>query len=361
MDKSNTTKVKNKKKLTVILVSVISAVIVLLFVIIPFGASIALYESVFGERYTTYGPLSYSVSDFDGLKSERHEFTSNKGQKLVGYRYYVSEETPKGVVIIAHGLGGGGHNSYMDSAYYFAKNGYNAFAYDATGNDESEGKGTNGLAQGAIDLSYAIDFVKKQEVFSDLPIMLFGHSWGAYSACSVLNYHPEVKAVVAMSGFNRSSDLIKSQGKDMVGGIINFFMPYVNAYERMKFGGYAKATAMGGFENSQTGIFIVHSKDDTTVPVCYGYDLYHEKYAKDPRFKFLLYEDKGHSYVNCSQEAFDYIENFNKDFSDYFADKEFSAEAKAEYINKNLDRTVWCNLLDKELYQSILEFYDSYL
>ncbi len=354
-------KVKNKKKLTIILVSVISAVIILLFVIIPFGASIALYESVFGVRYTTYEPLSYSVSDFEGLQAERHEFTSNKGQKLVGYRYFVGEERPKGVVIIAHGLGGGGHNSYMDVAYYFAKNGYNAFAYDATGNDESEGKGTQGLAQGVIDLSYAIDFVKGQAVFSDLPIMLFGHSWGAYSVCSVLNYHPEVKAVVAFSGFNKSSDLIKSQGKDMIGGVINFFMPYVNAYERMKFGNYAKATAMGGFENSSAGVFIVHSKDDTTVPISYGYDIYYEKYATDPRFKFLSYEDKGHNYVYCSAEAFEYVENFNKDFADYFADKEFSAEAKTEYINKNLDRTMWCNLLDKELFNSILEFYDSYL
>lgn len=60
-------------------------------------------------------------------KREKYEFTSNKGQKLVGYNYYVDKNV-KGIVIFAHGFGGGGHNSYMDCANYFAKNGYYVFA-----------------------------------------------------------------------------------------------------------------------------------------------------------------------------------------------------------------------------------------
>jgi hypothetical protein len=151
---------KNKKKITII-ISIILVALILLFVVAPFGISIGVYNSVFGERYTSYEPLTYKVSDFDGLKAERLQFTSDKDQKLVGYRYYVTDDKPKGAVIIAHGLGGGGHNSYMDSANYFAQNGYNVFAYDATGNDESEGEGTYGLPQGVIDLSYAIDFVER--------------------------------------------------------------------------------------------------------------------------------------------------------------------------------------------------------
>ena len=62
---------------------------------------------------------------------------------------------------MAHGLGGGGHNSYMDCANYFARHGYYVFAYDATGNDESEGEGVGGLPQGVIDLDYAISFVEQ--------------------------------------------------------------------------------------------------------------------------------------------------------------------------------------------------------
>ncbi|WP_370631506.1 serine aminopeptidase domain-containing protein [Peptoniphilus sp. KCTC 25270] len=53
----------------------------------------------------------------------------------------------KGIIIIAHGFGGGGHNSYLDCINYFAQNGYYVFAYDATGNDESEGEGVRGFPQ----------------------------------------------------------------------------------------------------------------------------------------------------------------------------------------------------------------------
>lgn len=340
---------------------IVLVALIVVLVVVPFCISIAVYESVFGKRFSTYQPLGYSVADFDGLKAQRYEFASNKQQKLVGYRYFASDETPKGVIIFAHGFGGGGHNSYMDSAHFFASNGYNVFAYDATGNDESEGKGTLGLAQGVIDLSHAIDFVKTLPEFANLPIMLFGHSWGGYSVCNVLNFHPEVKAVVSFSGFNQSSDLIKVQGKAMVGGAINLLMPYVNAYESMKFGKYAKTTAMDGFANSNAGVFIVHSQDDTTVPIQYGYDIYFEKYANNPRFTFVSYANKGHSFVFCSDEAIKYIDTFNKGFSEYFANREFTAEAKAEYIRQNLDRSVWCNLLNEQLYQDILSFYDSYL
>jgi hypothetical protein len=351
---------KRKKKIAII-VSVILAVLILLLVVAPFGVSIGVYNSVFSERYTSYEPLAYKVSDFEGLQAERLQFSSDKGQKLIGYRYYATDDKPKGVVIIAHGLGGGGHNSYMDSANYFAQNGYNVFAYDATGNDESEGEGTYGLPQGVIDLSYAIDFVEGLDEFKDLPIMLFGHSWGGYAVCNVLNYHPEVKAVVSLSGFNKSSDLIKLQGIEMIGGWVKLLMPYVNAYEAIKFGKYAKTTALDGFANSNAGVYIVHSKDDTTVPAQYGYDLYYKKYSDNARFKFKLYENKGHSYVYCSQGALDYIDEFNVAYAEYFKTHELTAESRAEYINQNLDRTIWNNFLDTELYQSILEFYDSYL
>ena len=80
--------------------------------------------------------------------------------------------------VIAHGFGGGGHNSYMDVANYFASNGYYVFAYDVTGCDKSEGEGVGGVPQGVIDLDHAISFVEDNNEIPELPIMLFGHSWG---------------------------------------------------------------------------------------------------------------------------------------------------------------------------------------
>lgn len=181
----------NKGKIVIIL----TVVLVILLFIIPLSISAFIYEDNFGNRYEKYAPMARNIDEFEGLNSNRYTFASDKGQNLVGYGYYRELENIRGVVIIAHGLGGGGHNSYMDVADFLTSNGYVVFAYDATGNDESEGSSVKGLPQGLIDLNYAIQFVKQTSEFEGLPIMLFGHSWGGYSAGSVLNLQPDVKAV----------------------------------------------------------------------------------------------------------------------------------------------------------------------
>ena len=354
--------IQNKTKKKIIIASaVLAAVILIVFLIVPFTVGAILYDSVFNVRYETPEYLKLHLDDFDGLKADKHEFTSNEGRKLVGYRYYVDGVKAQGVVVIAHGLGGGGHNSYMNVAYYFAKHGYSVFAYDATGNDESQGKGVKGIPQGVADLSYAIDYLQNINEVKDLPVMLWGHSWGGYCVSAVLNYHPEVKAVASISGFNQSGDLIRAQGQQMVGGLIGFMMPYVNSIERTKCGKYSSANALGGFSNSECGVFIAHSSDDTTVPIEYGYDIYYKQYADNPRFEFIKYENKGHNNIIYSESYLSYIDEFNKAFHDYFGERVPSLEEQAAYINEHLNREIYCNGLDTELFDKILSFYNSCL
>ncbi len=346
-----------RKKKKILIVSIIIFLILILLVI-PFGISIYLYNQYFGRRYEKYEPLSYNLEDFPELKRNKYEFSSNKGQKLVGYNYYTSDNV-KGIIVISHGFGGGGHSSAMDCANYFTKNGYYVFAFDNTGNDESEGKSVNGLPQGVIDLDYAISFIEKQKEFENLPILLFGHSWGGYSVTNVLNNHPEIKSVVSLAGFNKSSDLIKSQGEQLFGNIVNVLMPYINIYEKIKFGDYASNTSMSGFEKTNAKIMIVHSEDDKEVQKKYGYDIYYKKYHNLSRFTFISYKNKGHNQLYYSDEAIKYINKFNDDFKEYFKGSKITAENKEKYINEYLDRNIWINLLDEDLFAKIIEFYDS--
>lgn len=352
--------ITKKKKKIITITSIVTAVLLLIiFLIAPFIIANVVYNSVFMQRYETAEYLRFELEDFDDLQADKYEFKSDKGQTLAGYRYYTTNSEAQGVVVIAHGFGGGGQNNYMDVAYYFAQNGYDVFAYDATGNDESEGDGTYGLPQGVIDLSYAIDYLNEIDELKDLPIMLWGHSWGAYSASAVLNYHPEVKAVAAVAGFNRSSDLLKAQGAEMIGkGAINFLMPYVNSIEKIKFGSYASATAVNGFDNSSASVLIAHSSDDTFVPAEYGYDIYKKRYSDNSRFTFVTNDYKGHSNIIYSDEYIDYIADFNRQLEGL---QDAAYDEKVAYIKANLDRTFYCNGLDKDLFNSILDLYNSCL
>lgn len=357
-------KTKSKKKKVLIIVLCIVAV---LMIAGDWLLSVMIYNENFNQRFESYEPLMLSVDDFDGLQRTQYEFFSDKGQKLAGY-LYSSGENQHGTIVMAHGFGGGGHNSYMDCANYFAHHGYYVFAYDATGNDESEGEGVGGIPQGVIDLDYAISFVEESGNFPDLPIVLFGHSWGGYSVCSVLTYHPEVKAVIACSGFNSSSDIFEAEGKKQVGKGIYLMMPFVKLHERIKYGDYASNTALEGFSATEAAVMIVHSSDDNIVPTEYGYDIYYEKYKDDPRFSFIGFKDKGHNYL-CDNTI--YVNEFNAEFDkwletldyDYNAAENkdrFSAD-KADYIHNNLDRDRWHNRLDLELFESFVSFYEEHL
>lgn len=351
----------SKKKMVVI---TILCVVIVLIITGTWYLSVTIYNENFNKRFESYEPLMLYVDDFDGLQRTQYQFPSNQGQMLTGYMYSAGSNQ-RGIVVMAHGFGGGGHNSCMECANYFTKNGYYVFAYDVTGNDESEGSSVGGLPQGVIDLEYALSFVEKSEDFPNLPIVLFGHSWGGYSVCSVLTYHPDVKAVAEWSGFNRSSDMLEAKGKELVGNGIYLMMPFVKLHELIKYGKYASNTAMDGFAASNAAVMIFHSADDDVVPTEYGYDIYYEKYKDDSRFKFIYLENRGHNYVYNDMT---YINQFNAEFDKWLETLDYDYQAvenkerfvadKTDYIHQNLDREQWCNKLDTELFEQIVEFYN---
>ena len=355
--------VRSKKKIVlIILLCVIAACVV------GWGIfCVNIYNENFNVRGDSYEPLMLRLEDFDGLRCTEYKFPSDHGQMLAGY-LYSSGDNQHGTVVIAHGFGGGGHNSYMDCADYFARSGWYVFAYDATGTDKSEGEGVGGVPQGVIDLDHAISFVELNEELSGLPIVLFGHSWGGYSVCSVLKYHPEVKAVIECSGFNSSSDMFESGGKSQAGGLIYAMTPFVKIYERLKYGKYAANTSMDGFASTDAPVMIVHSADDDVIGIEYGLDKYYKKYADDPRFMFIRFEDRGHNDVfNDPQDT--YKDEFNSGFDDWLKTLDYDYEAdenkdrfikdKAEYITENLDHERWSSRLDLDLFARFLDFYEN--
>lgn len=327
------------------------------------------YKKYFSERYTTPPSLMFYPEDFDGLNRRRLDFCTDHGRRLAGYLYSVGNAPPRGIVVLAHGFGTGGHSCYMDCADYFAQNGYLVFTYDATGNDASEGRGINGLPQGVIDLDYALRFVKSSpDIPKNLPIMLFGHSWGGYCVSAVLNYHDDIRGVVAISGFNRSSDLVEAHAGKLFGKGVRFAMPFVRIAEILRFGKYAKNTAMRAFSRTKAAVCVVHSEDDKIVPIRYGYDIYKKKYASDPRFRFIRFTDKGHSSVYNTYEGIRYVDKLFEDMYvwrrtlDYaWNEPENRARYEADkeaWTLEHFEKSVRLRMLDKELFDGFVRFFD---
>ena len=318
-----------------------------------------IYDSIFKHHRYYSKVIDFSDNDFPGLKKKRYEFKNNRGQKLVGYIYYISEVSQDHLMVFSHGFGRGGHHQYLHLINYFASQGYFVFAYDATGNDESEGDDIRGFTQGYLDADKAISFVESLKEYRHLPLILCGHSWGAYSASNALHLHARVKGLIAFSGFNQATSIFKANG-DIYSPTKNneMFVNYVNDYERYLFGKDADSSAIESFKNSKAKIAIVHSNDDRTVPTKAGIDQYEVLFKDDPRFLFIRYEDRGHAAIYYSSEGRDYFNSFYRIYNEYAKKNKLNEKQKEEYAASILNRDKWRNLLDESLLDRILNFID---
>lgn len=332
---------------------ILGVILFVVFVIILPCITMNIYNKTFGERCEVREYEAYKAEQFENLELQPCSFNSNKGLRLSAYKYSKKGITPKGVFVFVHGLCGG-HRNYLDVCNYFASNGYLVFTYDATGNGESEGTKVGGFAQGLADLDYALNFVKEQPEYKGLPIFLMGHSWGGYCVGNILNFHPDVKAVVSVSGFDTSAALLRQYSEVHMGKAVTLLMPYVSLYERICWGKYATVSACQGFANSKAKVMIIHSTDDPTVFTENGYGRYYEKFASDDRFVFKLYNDRGHTFPVNSDKSRAYRLAYREKY--FKAVEEGGEAAGKEYLDTYTDRT-GCMELDEALMTEILELF----
>lgn len=321
---------------------------VVFLVILPI-VTMVIYNQTFGMRYEERRYESYRLENFEGLEVQECKIIANKGQRLAGYKYSRPGHNPKALLVFVHGLCGG-HWNYMDICNHFVKKDYAVFAYDATGNGASEGSKIGGFAQGLADLDYVLNYVKEVPEYKGLPVVLMGHSWGAFCVGNILNFHPDVKAVVAVSGFDTSVCLLKQYTEVNIGKAATILMPYICLYERLAWGKYAGTSACAGFANSDAKVMVIHSSDDPTVFAENGYDRYYEKYSDDDRFVFKMYSDRGHSYPVNSDEGRACRTKIKEGY--FEAVKKGGEEAGEAYIQANLDRS-GCMKLDEKLMDEI--------
>ncbi len=293
----------NELTMTVVTVAIIAAIPLLIF-LIGLATAAVMYESIFGKRYEIYEtPLLPDANDYPDLLSEPVTFPSDKKYKYTGCYYYDRNyKEYKGLIIVSHGIFDG-HLSYLPEIAYFASRGYKVFGYDNTGCHLSGGKNIRGLPQSVIDLNNALSYIKTQ---TELPLLLFGHSWGGYAVSAVsCCCDCDIKGIFVQSGFNRSIDMLIEEGTRMVGSAVKAFAVYIKMYESLKFGSRAKLTAAQGAQAATargTKMMIMHSTDDETISLK---NSVFSNVTKNDNITFVAVKNKGHNSL-CSDAAIKY-------------------------------------------------------
>lgn len=348
---------KRRRKLgKVVLVSIFAFILV--FSIVSMLITKIVYDDNFGRanapKYSTY--LKYN--DITGYERAEVSFMSGKN-KLTGYIY--GENNNKGLVVIAHGIGGGAEN-YLAETMYFVDNGWRVFTYDCTGSYNSEGKGTKGLPQSALDLDAALTYIESFDW--GLPIMLYGHSWGGFAVTAVLNYDHNINAVVSLAGYNTSMEMLHEQAKSMMGGFSTFTYPFEWLYQKILFGKTAGLSAVDGINKSGVPVMIIHGLEDGVILYDGAGIIAHKDSITNPNVVYVTSDSEyqnGHNNLNMSKDAADYIKVLNIELNainDSY-DGDIPDEVKAGFysgIDKNL-----ASKLDPAFMSEVNVFFEKYV
>ena len=225
-------------------------------------------------------PAFIQNDDYPFLKREFYTTYYYK-KKINGYIYYKEGNKNKGFIILSHGLFGT-HVQYLKDICFLVNNGYKVLAYDQYGCGISEGKNQEYLAHGIYVCENVIKDVIHRNINENLPLILYGHSWGAYSITGAIKSYPQIRKVIARSGpigpRVSGRDLFKVYNKNIYRFI---YLGYNIAYFLLIPFLYRINATRGPKKNKETKILFIQAKDDPMVFFNHSLANYYIKHKQD--------------------------------------------------------------------------------
>ncbi len=254
----------------------------------------------------------YTYNDYaDEYGRERVKFNSGDNV-LTGYIYGKGD---KGLVVISHGLGGYS-DSYLSAVIYFVDCGYKVLSFDNTGSGISEGDGTMGMAQSAIDLDAALTFAEMDDRLKDFPILLYGHSWGGYAVAAVLAMDHDITAAVSISGYNTPMDIVAETAENMIGTPLTYIeYPFMWLNNKLTFGDKSDISAVESINSTDTPVLIIHGTKDERIKFDGASIISHKDEITNPNVEYKVMEGKGHCDIFLDDSVADYFNRKDKELT----------------------------------------------
>ncbi|MDE7256558.1 MAG: alpha/beta fold hydrolase, partial [Clostridia bacterium] len=245
---------------------IIVATVAVFALVLTLGPAVLIYKTAFGRRQDKNPQFKYFTPEDFNLTVE-HMPVRLRGVELAANLYTVKPvETCERVVIFQHGFGAGS-SSYMTEIAHFAKQGFAVFAVDAYGCNNSAGENVIGFYAGAEAVIAAYIGVNRDERLKNKPVILVGHSWGAYSVLAA-SASVKVDGVVALSGFNAPAQCVHDMLKSM-GGFGRFYAPLTHGWiwliNFFKFGAKGNLKACKAVKKSGVKALLIHGEKDKAV------------------------------------------------------------------------------------------------
>lgn len=312
---------------------------ILLFIILALVvAGIIIYLKVFNFHLDKVKGVKYfDAPDFPGLKKEEYSFSYNKKITIRGAKYYYGDSQNKPIIIFFHGYNSG-MTSYGTEIERLAREGYLVISYNVKGAHESDGK-IGGLIDSLKVAKKFNDEYLSKSIYKDEPLILMGHSWGAYTAINSARYFKNVKKIVAISSF--SNPAYPQFGDEF---IVKVFVPIFYIFNLIKYGNLANISSFKTLKKSNIPTLLLHGEIDHLVQPIQSYEKY-QKLNKE-NVKLIIYKGKKHSphLTIAAQQAYaDFIKETSKKKN---IDKEYDFKAMCE-LDEEVMKDIFTFLGDK--------------
>ena len=179
--------------------------------------------------------------------------------RLAGYLW--NETGTRGLLVFAHGMGTG-VGYYLPELHHFAAQGYRVFAFEYSGYPGSSGH-FYGFPQAVIDLKNALDFIDD----GSLPVILMGHSMGAYAVCAVRQCtERSVDGIVAYAPFSSSDEAVIAEAAGNMPQCGKLLCGLILPMQRILFGRNSGLTAVEGLSRANVPTLVLQGSEDAEVP-----------------------------------------------------------------------------------------------
>lgn len=340
---------------------IVAGILILLFIIALIITHLIMRTNFGRGEYPTYPVADYFYDHYKDAYPRRNvSFYSGKN-RLQGYIY--GENNTKGLLVFAHGINSG-HESYMQEIVWMLDAGWRVFAYDATGSCTSEGWGTTGLIQSALDLHAALSYVESDETLNQLPVCLMGHSWGGYAVAAGLYFDHNVKASASIAGFCDATQMMMRFAGATMGKATALLRPFAYIEHLFLFGKYATLTAVDGINRRDIPVMLLHGTGDELVRYDITGIVAHKDKITNPNVVIYPMSDKGqdgHTSIFHNEKSVEEIARINAQLlalKEQYGENIPTEERQRIYANADLDLY---NLPNEKMLSDVNAFFEKSL
>ena len=274
-------------------------VLIAIIIIIPLILTAALIAGMIYKR-TFYvrmaeptGFIPFYSGEHPELHNEAFSCRSDVGTDINGF-LLIPDDQPEALIVMTHGYNMSCED-YMPLAHRFLSAGFEVLMFDGTGCGMSGGPAVYGLPQHILDMKSVLDAVAQDDELNQLPLLLFGHSWGGYAACcvSLLSAYP-IRGILTCAAFRKSLSSMIPTIKRRFHAAAPLLIKAAEILEKLLFGKTASFTSSEGLRRAACPARLYHSWDDSVVSHDESFETMKKELADTEAISFISLDGRNH-------------------------------------------------------------------